>query len=254
MVESMKASLATLLVILAMSAGAFAVGKGPEIDLVDNKLSINAETIPLCRLLRLLDLATRMQSKVPAELANRNISVKFSGLSIEDGVRKIFQGQPLDYVVVEGRGVIVTSASQMTSAGGESAPIYNALQAQPFPQPVEQPFTPDFPQVPIPQPGQPPVPQQQPPTIQTPFGPIANPRAGQPVPQIVPAPAPGQQNPLFPGQPLNQPGIVGGTPTPTPFGAPSPFGAPQNNQNNFNNMFGAPPTVFGVPGATQPRP
>src|SRR5881628_3106852 len=90
-----------------MISGSFAAGKGPEIDLVDNKLSINAETIPLGRLLRLLDLATGMQSKVPAELANRNISVKFSGLSIEDGVRKIFQGQPLDYVVVEGRGSLL---------------------------------------------------------------------------------------------------------------------------------------------------
>src|SRR5438552_1355859 len=166
MVESMKSSLATLLVILAMSAGAFAAGKGPEIDLVDNKLSINVETIQLGRLLGLLDLATGMQSKVPAELANRNISVKFSGLSLEDGVRKIFQGQPLDYVVVEGRGVIVTSASQTSPVGGTPTP--------------------------------------------TPFG------------------------------------------TPNPFGTPSPFGASQNNQNNLN-MFGAP-TVFGVPGATQPRP
>src|SRR5205809_6631855 len=226
----------------------FAAGKRPEINLVDNKLSIDAESIPLGRLLRLLDLATGMQSKVPAELANRNISVKFSGLSIEDGVRKIFQGQPLDYVVVEGRVVIVTSASQMTSAGGESAPIYNALQAQPFPQPVEQPFTPDFPQVPIPQPGQPPVPQQQPPTIQTPFGPIANPRAGQPVPQIVPAPAPGQQNTLFPGQPLNQPGIVGETPTPTPFGAPARFGRPQKIRTILKICFVLLQPCFAFPG------
>ena len=43
-----------------MITGSFAAGKGPEIDLVDNKLSINAETIPLGRLLRLLDLATGM--------------------------------------------------------------------------------------------------------------------------------------------------------------------------------------------------
>src|SRR5437879_12829781 len=138
MVESMKSSLATLLVILAMSAGAFAAGKGPEIDLVDNKLSINAETIPLGRLLRLLDLATGMQSKVPAELANRNMSVKFSGLSLEDGVRKIFQGQPLDYVVVEGRGVIVTSASQTTPVGARSEEIYNAPRPQrSYTHPVE---------------------------------------------------------------------------------------------------------------------
>src|SRR5881409_3418790 len=246
--------LVAALFLSTMITGSFAAGKGPEINLVDNKLSINAETIPLGRLLRLLDLATGMQSKVPPELADRNISVKFSGLTVEDGVRKIFQGQPFDYVIVERQRVIITSASQ-TNPATEAAPVYNAPQQQmPFtPQPIEQPFTQDFPPVPMPQPGMP-QPQQQPATIQTPFGPIANPRAGQPVPQIVPAPAPGQQNPLFPGQPLNQPGIVGGTPTPTPFGAPSPFGAPQNNQNNFNNMFGAPPTVFGVPGATQPRP
>src|SRR5437870_8295628 len=217
MVESMKSSLATLLVILAMSAGAFAAGKGPEIDLVDNKLSIDAQTVSLGRLLRLLDLATGMQSKVPAELAERNISVKFSGLSLEDGVRKIFQGQPFDYVIVERRGVIVTSASQTQVT--ESAPIYNAPQQQaPFtPQPIEQPFTPDFPAMAIPQPGQPQMPQQQPAMIQTPFGPIPNPRA-QPVPQIIPPPAPGQQNPLFPDQRLNQPGTVGVVPSPSPSG------------------------------------
>src|SRR5437867_6140330 len=213
----MKRLVAALLLGVAFTVGGFAAGKGPEINLVDNKLSIDAQAVSLGRLLRLLDLATGMQSKVPAELADRNISVKFSGLSLEDGVRKIFQGQPFDYVIVERQGVIVTSASQTASAT-ESAPIYNAPQQQtPFtPQPIEQPFTPDFPQIPVPQPGQPPIPQQQPPTIQTPFGPIANPRAGQPVPQIVPAPAPAQQSPLFPDQRLNQPGTVGGTPTPTP--------------------------------------
>src|SRR5436190_24369735 len=124
----MKHLVAAVLLASAVPPGGFAAGKGPEINLVDNKLSIDAQTVSLGRLLRLLDLATGMQSKVPAELAERNISVKFSGLSLEDGVRKIFQGQPFDYVVVEGRGVIVTSASQTTPAGGESAPIYNAPQ------------------------------------------------------------------------------------------------------------------------------
>src|SRR5437016_5916761 len=171
----MKYWLSSGLIAVCLTTSGFSAAKGPEIDLVDNKLSINADTISLGRLLRLLDLATGMHSKVPADLANRNVSVKFSGLSLGDGVRKIFQGQAFDYVVVEGRGVIVTSASQTTPVGAESAPLYNAPQAQPFaPQPVEQPFTPDFPQIPVPQPG------QQPPTIQTPFGPIANPRAGQP--------------------------------------------------------------------------
>src|SRR6476646_11897649 len=82
--------------------------KGPEVDLVDNKLSINAETVPLGRLMRLLDMATGMKSKVPPELANRNISVQFSGLTFNDGIRKIFQGQPLDYILIQGQGVVVT--------------------------------------------------------------------------------------------------------------------------------------------------
>jgi hypothetical protein len=70
-------------------------------------------------------MATGMKSKVPPELTNRNISVRFSGLSLTDGVRKIFQGQPLDYILIEGQGVVVTASSQ-TLTGTESAPAYNS--------------------------------------------------------------------------------------------------------------------------------
>src|SRR5581483_7854803 len=101
----MKYLLGAICLMGCLITGSFAASKGPEIALVDNKLSIDAETVSLGRLLRLLDLATGMQSKVPADLANRNVSVKFSGLSLEDGVRKIFQGQPIDYVMIEGQGV-----------------------------------------------------------------------------------------------------------------------------------------------------
>src|SRR5215467_11128798 len=92
--------------------GALVYAKGPEVDLVDNKLSIDAEAISLSRLLQLVDLATGMKSKVPPELANRNISVKFSNLDVTDGVRKMFQGQPFDYVVIQGQGIIVKAVSQ----------------------------------------------------------------------------------------------------------------------------------------------
>jgi hypothetical protein len=254
----MKNGFSALLLVVAMVSGALAAGNGPQVNLIDHKLSINAESISLARLLRLLDLATGMQSKVPPELANRNISVRFSGLSLEDGVRKIFQGQPFDYVVLEGQGVIVTSAQ--TTPGTESAPAYTPPQQSLAPQPIEQPFVPDF-QPPVQpgfQPGQPVQPGQQPAMIQTPFGPIANPRAGQPVPQVAPAPAPAlQQSPLFPDQrPNQQPsqGLPGAMPaTPTPFGTPSPFGTPQTSPNNANNPFGAP-TVFSAPGGIQTRP
>src|SRR5437762_9331524 len=148
----MKHGLAALLLAASIATGALAAGKGPEINLINNKLSIDAESVPLGRLLRLLDLATGMKSKVPLELANRNISVKFSGLTLEEGVRKMFQGQPFDYVVLGGQGVIVTSAAQ-TLAASDSAPVYNPPPGQVMaPQPIEQPFTPDFPPVGVPQP------------------------------------------------------------------------------------------------------
>src|SRR2546422_10590425 len=105
----MKRWFGVVIFVLSLATVSIAAAKGPEVDLVDNKLSINAEAIGLGRLLRLVDLATGMKSKVPPELANRNISVKFSDLNVSDGVRKIFQGQTIDYVVVEGQGIIVTA-------------------------------------------------------------------------------------------------------------------------------------------------
>src|SRR6058998_2401722 len=114
---------------------ASAAGTGPEISLIDNKISINADSISLGRLLRLLDQATGMQSKVPREFADRNISVRFSGLNIDQAVRKIFQGQPFDYVLIGGQGIIITGSSQTLSATDSAAPP-NAPQAPP----VEQTF------------------------------------------------------------------------------------------------------------------
>lgn len=249
----MKSWLVFILVIFAMASAALAAGKGPEINLVNNRLSINAESVSLGRLLRLLDLATGMQSKVPPELANRNLSVRFSDLTLEDGVRKIFQGQPFDYVVIGHQGIIVTSLAQAV-AGTESTstPAFNPTPQQPFaPQPLEQPFVPDFPPGGIPQPGGFQQQQQQPAMIQTPFGPIANPRAGQPVQPVVPVQPPiQQQNPLFPGPNLQQQpsqGLPGAMPgMPTPFGTPSPFG-PQTSPNNSNSLFG--PAVLTPGGA-----
>src|SRR5689334_5359800 len=115
----MKRYLAAPILVLAMSAGSLAA-KGPEINVVDNKLSVSADSVSLGRLLQLFDLATGMKSKVPPELANRNLSVRFSDLGLTDAVRKMFQGQTFDYVVIEGQGIVITSASQ--SLGGTDSP------------------------------------------------------------------------------------------------------------------------------------
>ena len=145
----MKRWIPALILLLIVGSSAIALAKGPEVNFVDQKLSINAETIPLGRLLQLVDLATGMKSKVPPDLANRNISVKFSGLTLGDAVRKMFQGQPLDYVVIEGQSIVVTAAAQTLTAGGEAAPFYNnnsqpnqAFEQQPQPFFQESPILP----------------------------------------------------------------------------------------------------------------
>ena len=56
----MKRWLAVLILAASMTVPVFA--KGPEVDMVDNKLSVNAEAVSLGRLLRLFDLATGMKS------------------------------------------------------------------------------------------------------------------------------------------------------------------------------------------------
>lgn len=236
-----------------LAVPAFAA-KGPEIALVNNKLSVDAESIPLSRLIRLLDQATGMKSKVPPDLANRNISVKFSGLNLSDGVRKIFQGQPFDYLVVEGQGIIITGASQMIT-GTETVPVYTPQPGEPPPQPFVQDF-----QQPFPQPGvagQPPIPgqpvagqpqQTQTTTLQSPFGPMT---VQRPVQQNGALSSPGQNNALFPNTNQNpfpnntaQPGAPTAQPA-NPFSSPSPFipAQPQSNgMGGATNLFpGNPP-------------
>jgi hypothetical protein len=248
----MKRSVAAFVFLSLLSLNAIAAGKGPEVNFIDDKLSVQADGISLGRLLQLLDVATGMKSKVPPELANRNLSVMFSGLTVSDAVRKIFQGQPFDYVMIQGQGIIVTAASQAVTGADSPLPFNAAAQGQQF---VDQPFVQEFPpgaQFPtgLPQ-------QTQPAMVQTPFGPIPNPRAQQAIQQQqqnnTPLSMPVPQNSLFPqaAQPMNQPqnnppGIPLIQPgNPTPFGTASPFGTVNQPASN-PNVFGTSP-VFSPP-------
>jgi hypothetical protein len=256
----MKRWSSAFLLIALVCASLPAAPKGPQVDLIDNRLSVQAEAISLERLLQLVDRATGMKSTVPPDLAKRNISVRFSDLNIADAFRKMFQGQPLDYVVIPGQGVIVTAASQIVSASGaEAPPVFNSqpFNQQPFNQQNDQPFVQEF----APVQGTPfPQQQQQPPMVQTPFGPLPNPRAQQQAQPNNPLSMPGQQqNSLFPqpGSPFNNNQappvqILPANQVNTPFGTVSPFGTPNAPQATPNNgLFGSVP-VMNLPG-TQPR-
>ena len=267
-------------IFLGLTLTLTAAGSGPDIRIIDNRVSIQAEGITLGRFLHLWDQATGMTSKVPPELANRNVSVRFTDLSFDDAVRKIFEGQPMDYVMVAGKGIIVTGTSQILSAKTNGAPGTPPLQEpvveqNPFQQQFQQPGQQGFPGA-AGFTGVPGAPnagiagaQQQPATIQTPFGTIPNPRANQPQQGTSPMVTPGQvnaQNPFnnsLPG--FNSSGQLptlqsnpafGSSTTPTnnsPFGN-SPFGnAPFNNTPGYPSSYPSTVPNNGFP-APQPRP
>ena len=245
-VRIMKHWISVIILLGTLAGGVSAAGKGPEITVIDNKYSVSADTISLGRLLRLFDQATGMRSRVPTELTDRNLSVRFSGLSFEDAVRKIFQGQPFNYVVIRGQGIMVTGSSQTLSASDSPVPAYappsqpvgTFLQDDPpFIPPVVQQMPsvavqPTIGAISFPPAAVNPFNQQQQPQpliIQTPFGPVTNPRADQPA----------QQNPTIIVTP--NPSVYGTQ----PFGTNSSFG--NSNPTGQNGLFGGSTPIIQNP-------
>jgi hypothetical protein len=219
----MKPRLAGVILAVIFAAGAFAAVQGPEVLNIDQKISIRADSIPLDYLLRLLDQATGMHSTVPPDLAKRVVSVRFTGLSVGDAVRKIFENQPLNYVFVEGEGIVVTGFQSRLAAA--PAPAQNnepQAIAQPAPQKVPEPMTQPLRQKPS-------APQ---PPIPTPFGPTWIPSGNQMV-QLPPVP---------------------GAPTPSFFAPQTPAAPPAGAANGptDNTLFGPLP-IYQSPPVPQPN-
>lgn len=219
-----------------------------DIQVVDGQISMYAEAVGLGRLLSMFDRATGTESTVPPELENRNVSVQFLDLDRAQAVRKIFEGLPLDYVVLEAERIVVTAASGTVVSGAGpipvSSPVRTPAEAQPFagvqpPVAAANPF-----QSPGVNPGAPArgpngSAPAQPAIIQTPFGPLVNPRANaQPA---APLAGPGQGFPfgggagaavppaatggraLFPNTPVRPAtGALPGTGQPSLFGNTAP--------------------------------
>src|SRR5215471_5942659 len=114
-------SILIILFTIVLPGQAFATG-GPQVVNSDGKISISADQITLGLLLNLWDKATGMTSTAPPELADRKLSVHFSGLSEDDAVRAIFLGQPFGYAFVQGQGIVVTSASSGVAEGQPKPP------------------------------------------------------------------------------------------------------------------------------------
>ncbi len=174
----------------------------PKIEVVDGRISISAQAVPLGRFLMLLDKAMGLKSEVKAGLENRNISVQFTDLDFHDAVRKIFQGQPLNYLVVEGKGIRVTDLAQQGATG--SSGVADTQSFINSPQPINSPFQ-------VVQPAQQAQPIQINPNIQP---------AGANIFGSPPPPA-ANGNPQAPVTPPSGPGVI-----PPPIGGNNPLIAP----------------------------
>jgi hypothetical protein len=149
-------SRAFLTAVFAFAAFTFpASAAGLDVAIVDGQISIQATAVPLGELLVMLDRVAGTESTLAPGLERRNVSVRFSNLDLDAAVKKIFEGSGLDYLVVGHRRIMVTAVA------GVPAPVSNtpppaAAAANPFQAPTAA----------------------QPAVVQTPFGPMVNPRAG----------------------------------------------------------------------------
>src|SRR5262245_28415131 len=136
----MKRLLGTIILAGIFVTVSAALDRGPQVKVVNQKISIDADAITLGQLLRFLDQATGMHSRVPPELTDRELSVHVAGLNLNDALRKIFDGQPFGYALVEGRGIVVTENAPdiVVNVEAEAPPEENEVAANNVPEVVEQ--------------------------------------------------------------------------------------------------------------------
>jgi hypothetical protein len=201
----MKHWLAAIIFAGVLAAGSLAAVQGPEVSKVDGKFSVHANNISLGYLLHLWDKATGMRSTIPREFAKRSVSVQFNRLSLDDAVQKIFEKQPLNYVVVQGQGIVVTGVEASGPAAEPPPESDYRPEAVPPPQvpvqaarqkpgPVPPPPFPSPAEVPQP----PPVEPSQAPLFGIPVVPV--PPAGAangPLQNMLFGPLPEYQPPIF---------------------------------------------------------
>jgi hypothetical protein len=201
----------SILIILAavIFVGQAFAASGPQVVNRDGKISISANHITLGLLLNLWDKATGMNSTTSPDLAERKLSVHFTGLSEADAVRAIFLGQPFGYAFVQGQGIVVTSAppsSRVAEGQLQPPPVAvppdpGAMQAPPEVQnPEIQRMKPQYA-----------VPEQPVTITPSPFGAIVSPAGSEP---------PIVQLPPVPEAPLPPPFFRPDVPTYSPSGAP----------------------------------
>lgn len=221
------------LVLAAVLVQTPAYAQGPEIEVVDGKISMSVSAMPLGRLMSLLDRAMGTTSEVKPELSNRNISTQFAGLEFNEAVRKIFQGQSLNYMIISGKGVRVMESAQAGAATASTVPQNSPFQDTPTftnNNPIPPTLTIQAPTIGA-QPATP-----LPGFTMTPFGPQPIPQ-GTPNQAAAPTGGPGQLPPAL-GMGNN------------PIITPNTGGAPGGNNSPFPSLPQTPPAPGTLGGAT----
>ena len=239
-----------LVALLCMTAIAHAADL--DVRIVDDRISISASAVPLVELLAALDAVAGTESSVAVELRNRNVSVQFSGLSLDNALDKVFEGLGLDFLVVGGRRIMVIAVSggpDGVTRGFSNGPVTAGTSTAARPAAPVAPMSPfqvqGFQGQAAPQNG------VQPRVIQTPFGPIASPQNGV-QPRIIQTPfgpisAPELETP----QPDGGPTGAGGFPTPeTPDSRRNLFGNTTPRMRDLNKQ--QPDIPFPAPSPTVP--
>lgn len=196
----------TIAILLILWLAAPAAAAGQDVWAVNGRFSIDAKSVPISQLLRYIDQVTGMRSKIPADVAHMTVSVVCNDVDFEEAVRKIFEGVPLDYVVLGTSGIIVVGRSNPAGLQQQNTAPVPAAAAAPRRPEISPEDRPD-PFGALPKPGDPPTPN---PFAALPAGMIpAN--AGQPgqaveppvSPFSRPLPAFGSNPPASPAQPEN---------------------------------------------------
>lgn len=177
----------------------FADGRGPAVVNIDQKISIHADDITLIELFRLWDQATGMHSTVPLDLEGLKLSVRFTGLEVNDALRRIADGQQFGYILAADQVILtprepVESATSPESDGTLLPPTDNEISGEANESSVAQVqrLKPE------------PLPPPEPTYIPTPFGPIVSPSWNRPFVQLPPvdvAPPPPFFAPEYPPPP-----------------------------------------------------
>jgi len=211
----MKRWLGAFILTTLLAAGSSAVAQEPKVVYSEQRVSVDAKNIPLNRFLQVWDNATGMHSSIPPQLANQPVTVNFFELPLDEAVRRIFEGVPVDFVFSEAQGINVTARSQPPALPTPAPAFVGARIPQTAPgttnpSPENKP---DKPASPKPEP---------PPPLETPFGPIPNsaqdavmqfppvwgpppPSFFTPVQPVLPTPPPvSTQNDLFRPLPIYQ--------------------------------------------------